>query len=152
MAQCVKLPHFWLVNYWLNFYMNCACDAWVTNHPSHTMTIYDISGIVNLSLHLTPSPGNINAGFQVSRIYLFYMDIFMMNLGRLTLRIDLPPMWLPTVTVIPQRCRLILQDHQHLLQRKKHILLPQRTFDLFLNPNPERVRMLTRRREHCHFD
>jgi hypothetical protein len=68
------------------------------------MTVYDISGIVNLSLHLTPSPGNINASLQVSRIYLFYMDIFMMNLGGLTLQIDLPLMWLPTVTVIPQRC------------------------------------------------
>jgi len=82
--------------------MNHACDAWVTNRPSHKMTIYDIPGIVNLSLHLTPSPGNINAGFQVSRIYLFYMDIFMMNLKGLTLQIDLPFLWLPTVTVNPR--------------------------------------------------
>jgi hypothetical protein len=64
LAQCVKLPRFWFVTYWLIFYMNHVCDAWVTNHPSHTMKIYDIPGIVNLSLYLTPSPGNISAGFK----------------------------------------------------------------------------------------
>ena len=56
--------------------MNRACDAWVTNHPDHTLTIYDISGIVNLSLHLATSPGNIKAGFRVSGIYPFDRDIF----------------------------------------------------------------------------
>jgi hypothetical protein len=40
------------------------------------MTIYDIPGIFNSSLHLAASPGNIKAGFQVSGIYLFNRDIF----------------------------------------------------------------------------
>ena len=30
----------------LKTYVNSACDAWVTNHPGHTMTVYDIPGIV----------------------------------------------------------------------------------------------------------
>jgi hypothetical protein len=51
-------------------------DAWVTNHPVHTLTIYDIPGIVNSSLHLAASPGNIKAGFRVSRIYPFDRVIF----------------------------------------------------------------------------
>jgi hypothetical protein len=38
------------------------------------MTVYNISSIVNLSLHLTASPGNIKAGFQ--EIYTFNRDIF----------------------------------------------------------------------------
>jgi hypothetical protein len=40
------------------------------------MTIYNISGIVNSSLHLAASPGNIKAGFQVFGIYTFNRDIF----------------------------------------------------------------------------
>jgi len=40
------------------------------------MTIYDIPGIVNSSLHLAASPGNIKAGFQVSGICFFNRDIF----------------------------------------------------------------------------
>lgn len=60
----------------LKTYVNRACDAWVTNHPGQTMTIYDIPGIVNSSLHLAVSPGNIKSGFQVSGIYPFNRDIF----------------------------------------------------------------------------
>jgi len=60
----------------LKTYVNCACDAWVTDHLGHTMTIYNISGIVNSSLHLVASPGNIKAVFQVFRIYTFNRDIF----------------------------------------------------------------------------
>lgn len=60
----------------LKMYVNRACDAWLANHPGHTMTIYDIPGIVNSSLHLAASPGNIKADLQVSGIYLFNRDIF----------------------------------------------------------------------------
>ena len=89
----------------------------VTNHPCHTITMYDISGIVNSSLHLAASPGNIKAGFQVSGNYPATRIFFMTNLWGLMLQIDLPLLWLqqlPTVTVNPHRRRLILQDHQHL--------------------------------------
>ena len=48
----------------LKTYVNSACDSWVTNHPGHKMTMYDIPGIVNLSLYLAVSPGNIKAGFR----------------------------------------------------------------------------------------
>ena len=48
----------------LKTYVNRACDARVTNHPDHTLTIYDIPGIVNSSLHLVSSLGNIKAGFR----------------------------------------------------------------------------------------
>ena len=34
----------------LNKYVNHACDAWVTNHPGTTMTIYDVSIIVRIPL------------------------------------------------------------------------------------------------------
>ena len=60
----------------LKMYEKLACDVWVTKHPGHTMTIYDISDIVNLSLHVAASPGHIKAGFQVSEIYPFNRDIF----------------------------------------------------------------------------
>jgi L-ascorbate metabolism protein UlaG (beta-lactamase superfamily) len=48
----------------LKTYVNRACDAWVTNHPGHTMTIYDIPCIVKSSLHLAASLWNIKAGFR----------------------------------------------------------------------------------------
>jgi len=109
------------------------------------MTIYDILVIVISSLHLAASPGTIKVGFQGAGICSF-------NRGTLhdeefivvTLQIDLALLWLqqlPTVKMKLQRCRLILKHHHNLLQRMKNILLPQRTFDLFLNPDPERVRM-----------
>jgi len=41
------------------------------------MTIYDIPRIVNSSLHLAGSTGNIKAGFQLSGICLFNRDFFM---------------------------------------------------------------------------
>jgi hypothetical protein len=40
------------------------------------MTTYNISGIVNSSLHLVASPGNIKAAFQVFGIYTFNRDVF----------------------------------------------------------------------------
>jgi hypothetical protein len=40
------------------------------------MTIYDDPGIVNSSLHLAASPGNITAGFQVFGICPFNRDTF----------------------------------------------------------------------------
>jgi hypothetical protein len=55
------------------------------------------------------------------------------------------------VTVNTQRRRLILHDHQHLLQRKKHVVLPQSTFDLFLKPVPE-TECKEEEENNCHFD
>jgi hypothetical protein len=40
------------------------------------MTIYNISGTANSSLHLTASPGTIKVGFQVFGIYTSNRDIF----------------------------------------------------------------------------
>jgi len=129
----------------LKTYVNRACDAWVTNHPDHSMTTHNILFIVISSLHFAASPGNIKVGFQVTGIYPFNRDtLHDEKFMGVTLLIDLALLWLQqfqTVTMNPQRRRLILQDHQNLLQRKKHILLSQRTFDLFLKPEPERDRM-----------
>jgi hypothetical protein len=41
------------------------------------MTIYDSPVIVNSSLHLAASSGNVIAGLQVSAIYLFNRDILL---------------------------------------------------------------------------
>jgi hypothetical protein len=120
------------------------------------MTIYGIPGIFNSSLYLAASPGNIKAGFRVFEIYPFNRDIFSdKEFMGLRLQIDLPLLWLhrlPTVTVNPQRRRLILQDQQHALQKKKQVLLPHRTFDLFLKPDPERSECKQEDANNCHFD
>jgi hypothetical protein len=107
-------------------------------------------------LHLAAFHGNIKVGIQVTGIYPFNRDtLHDEEIMGVTLQIDLALLWLqqvPAVTLNPQRRRLILQHHKNLLQRMKLILLTQRTFDLFLKPGPERVRMQTSRRENCHFD
>jgi len=57
----------------LRMYVNRVLDAWVTNPPGHTVTIYDFTDVVNSSLHLAASSGNIK---QVSRFpfnkYIFH--------------------------------------------------------------------------------
>ena len=76
------------------------------------------------------------------------------NLWELKLQIDLPILWLqqlPKSNSEPQRCQLILQDHQHLFQRKKHILFPKRTFDLFLKTDTE-SECKQAEEKNCHFD
>jgi len=97
------------------------------------------------SNHLCISQLLLEISKQVSGIYPFNGDNFYdEEFMGLTLQIDLLLPWLkqlPTVTVNAKRRRLILQDHQYLLQKKKHILLPQTTFDFLLKPGPERVRM-----------
>jgi len=119
------------------------------------MTTYDILVTVISSLHLAASPWNIKVGFQVTGMYPFNRDTFHdEEFMGVTLRIDLALLWLqqlPTVTIKFQRRQLILQDHQNLLQRMKHMLFPQRTFVLFLKPDPERVRMQTRKKEQLPF-
>jgi hypothetical protein len=63
--------------YWqLKSYINRACDAWVTNQPGQTMTIYDLPGIINTSLHLAATPANIKAGFKVAGIYPYKINVF----------------------------------------------------------------------------
>jgi len=129
----------------LKTYVNRACGAWVTNHPGHKMTIYDILVIVISSLHLASSSGTIKVGFQGTGICPFNRDtLHDEEFMGVTLQIVLALLWLrqlPTVTMKLERRRLILQYHQNLLQSMKHILLPQRTFVLFLKLDPGRVRM-----------
>ncbi|KAJ8933909.1 hypothetical protein NQ314_013710 [Rhamnusium bicolor] len=60
----------------LKKYVNSACDAWMTNNPGRTMTIYDISGIAATALPIAAIPNNIMAGFRVSGISPFNRDIF----------------------------------------------------------------------------
>ena len=55
-------------------YVNRACDAWVTNRPGHTLTIYDILVIVISSLYLAASPGTIKVSFQGTGICPFNRD------------------------------------------------------------------------------
>ena len=87
----------------LKTYANHACDAWVTKHPGHTMTIYGVLVIVISSLHLAASPGTIKVGFKGTGICPINRDVshgeeFM----EVTLQIDLALLWLqqlPTVTM-----------------------------------------------------
>lgn len=60
----------------LKKYVNSACDAWMTNNPGRTMTIYDIPGIVSTALPLAATPNNIISGFRVTGIAPFNREIF----------------------------------------------------------------------------
>ncbi|KAJ8930258.1 hypothetical protein NQ314_016951 [Rhamnusium bicolor] len=60
----------------LKKYVNSACDAWMTNNPGRTMTIYDIPGIVATALPIAAIPNNIMAGFRISGISPFNRNIF----------------------------------------------------------------------------
>jgi hypothetical protein len=103
----------------------------------HTVTFYDIPGIVNSSLdHATST--RIKVGFQVSGIYPINRDIFH---DEECIGPYVTDRSTPLVAAAAFNSRRILRDHQYLLQRKKHVLFPQRTFDLFLNPDTESVRM-----------
>ena len=131
----------------LKTYVNCACDAWVTDHLGHTMTIYNISGIVNSSLHLVASPGNIKAVFQVFRIYTFNRDIFHDEefMGAYVTDRSTPPVAAPASNSNSEPPKdvdwLSRTINIYFKERKKDILLPQMTFDFFLKSDPERVRM-----------
>ncbi|XP_030757495.1 uncharacterized protein LOC115883296 [Sitophilus oryzae] len=56
--------------------VNIACDSWMRNHPSKTMTIYDIPGIIKIVLPLALTQTNIQAGFRCTGICPFNRDIF----------------------------------------------------------------------------
>jgi hypothetical protein len=60
----------------LKTYVNRACDVWITNHPGQMMTIYDLPGIVNMSLNFAATPANIKAGFLVTGIFPDNTDVF----------------------------------------------------------------------------
>jgi hypothetical protein len=53
----------------LKTYVNRACDVWIKNHPGQMMTIYDLPGIVNMSLNSADTPANIKAGFLATGIF-----------------------------------------------------------------------------------
>jgi hypothetical protein len=60
----------------LKTYVNRACDAWITNHPGQTMTIYDLPGFINMSLDSTATPANIKTGFLATGIYPYNRNVF----------------------------------------------------------------------------
>jgi hypothetical protein len=60
----------------LKTYVNRAFDAWITNHPGQTMTIYDLTVIVNMSLNSAATPANIKAGFLATGIFPYNRDVF----------------------------------------------------------------------------
>jgi hypothetical protein len=60
----------------LKSYVNRACDAWITNHPGQTMTIYDLPGIVNMRINSAATPANIKAGFLATGIFPYNRDVF----------------------------------------------------------------------------
>lgn len=59
-----------------NSYIPSAMDNWMKSHPGHTMTIYDIPGIVAEAFPKATTPTNIMAGFRVTGIWPFNRDIF----------------------------------------------------------------------------
>jgi hypothetical protein len=61
----------------LKTYVNRARDAWITNHPGQTMAIYDIPGIVNMSLNSAATPANIKAGFRATGIFPYNRYVFL---------------------------------------------------------------------------
>ena len=131
----------------LKTYANLACDAWVTNHPGHTMTIYHTPGIVNSSFNLVASPGNTKAGFQVSGNCLFNRDIFHDEefMGAYVTHRSTPPATAAASNSNSEPPKdvdwLSRTINIYFKERKKDILLPQMTFDFFLKSDPERVRM-----------
>ncbi|KAJ8937365.1 hypothetical protein NQ314_011911 [Rhamnusium bicolor] len=56
--------------------VNSACDNWMRNNPSKTMSIYDIPGILKIALPLALTQTNIQAGFRCTGIFPFNRDIF----------------------------------------------------------------------------
>jgi hypothetical protein len=60
----------------LKTYVNRACDAWITNHPGQIMNIYEIPGIVNMSLNSAATPANIKAGFLATGIFPYNRVFF----------------------------------------------------------------------------
>jgi hypothetical protein len=60
----------------LKTYVNRACDAWITNHLGQTMIIYELPGIVNMSLNSAATPANIKAGFVATGIFPYNGDVF----------------------------------------------------------------------------
>jgi hypothetical protein len=60
----------------LKTYVNRACDAWITNHQGQRMTIYDLPGIVNMSLNSAATTANIKAGFLATGIFPCNRDVF----------------------------------------------------------------------------
>ncbi|KAJ8964054.1 hypothetical protein NQ314_005195 [Rhamnusium bicolor] len=56
--------------------VNSACDSWMRNNPSKTMSTYDIPGILKIALPLALTQTNIQAGFRCTGIFPFNRDIF----------------------------------------------------------------------------
>ncbi|XP_039311299.1 uncharacterized protein LOC120359065 [Solenopsis invicta] len=57
-------------------YVNTFMDAWITNNPGKSMTIYDLRSIVASALSLVCTPQNIQSGFRVSGVWPFNPEIF----------------------------------------------------------------------------
>jgi hypothetical protein len=48
----------------------------MTNQPRQKMAVYDLLGIINISLHLAATPANTKAGFKVAGIYPYKRYVF----------------------------------------------------------------------------
>lgn len=55
---------------------NSACNNWMVNNPSRTITIHDIGGIFGLAYPKAFCCENITSGFRVAGIWPFNPDIF----------------------------------------------------------------------------
>ncbi|KAJ8964234.1 hypothetical protein NQ314_005063 [Rhamnusium bicolor] len=60
----------------LKKYCNSAIDNWMVNNAGKTFSIYDIPGIVKMTLPLAATPTNIMAGFRKTGICPFNENIF----------------------------------------------------------------------------
>lgn len=56
--------------------VNNACDNWMRSNPGRKISIYDIPGIVNISLPTAANVKNIQAGFASTGIYPLNDQIF----------------------------------------------------------------------------
>ena len=60
----------------LKKFFNSASDTWLKNNPGKTMIIYDIPGIVKLSLPKAATEENITGALKAAGIAQFNRDIF----------------------------------------------------------------------------
>jgi hypothetical protein len=56
--------------------INSAADGWMRSNPGKTMSIYNLPHLAALALPRAATPVNIKAGFRVSGVFPFNVDIF----------------------------------------------------------------------------
>lgn len=55
---------------------NGAVDAWLTNHPGKTVSIYDVAELFNIAFQRSMTPSNIQSGFRTPGIFPFNREVF----------------------------------------------------------------------------